>query len=211
VNLLWDAELSTAAGSADWTEPAPVSQKTGPSLLGAAALVTTSIFGMGTCAPVTSPTQRPGLVGIEWTSLSVGRRVPAAARSMQTTGPFGLVHVVWQPREGRRDLGTAEQIRFLHEHSGLTWEQLGRLFGVSRRALHNWAGGSRLSAGNAETLARIVAALAERTTYSPEENRDWFLRARGESGSLFDEIRLARKHGEPIEEVLGVRERLGIA
>src|SRR5262245_36297225 len=32
-------------------------------------------------------------------------------------------------------------VRSLHDSSGLTWEQLARLFGVSRRAVHNWANG----------------------------------------------------------------------
>ena len=119
--------------------------------------------------------------------------------------------VIWDRTPATAGVGTDDQIRFGHERSGLTWEQLGGLFGVSRRAVHNWASGSRLSAGNAEVLARVVASLSERTNYDPEENRDWFLAAGVNGTSLFDELRQARRRGSPIDDVLGARERLGIA
>jgi transcriptional regulator with XRE-family HTH domain len=43
--------------------------------------------------------------------------------------------------------------------SGLTWEQLARLFGVARRSLHFWASGKRLNAVNEERLRRLLAVL----------------------------------------------------
>ena len=45
-----------------------------------------------------------------------------------------------------------EVLQWLHEASGLTWDQLGRLFGVSRRSVHHWTNGARMNAHNAETL-----------------------------------------------------------
>lgn len=212
MSLLWEPELSSSgeqtAAVEEWTELA-YAPKAALSVVGAAALLT-SIFGMGTCVPVTSATQHTG-VGIEWTNQSIGRRAPQGGRNSPTTGLLILEHVTPGVRPAKRDLGTADQIRLLHERSGLTWDQLGRLFGVSRRAVHNWASGSRLSAGNAETLARVVAALSDRANYDPDENRDWFLRAHSGGRSLFDDIRVARKQGDPIDEVLSVRERLGMA
>ena len=60
----------------------------------------------------------------------------------------------------------ASRVRQLKEDSGLTWDQLRRLLGVSRRAVHMWAGGGQINAKNEERLAlleQIVAALGGRT------------------------------------------------
>lgn len=43
--------------------------------------------------------------------------------------------------------------------SGLTWEELGTLFDVSRRSIHNWANGKRVSAGNDQMISRMLAAI----------------------------------------------------
>lgn len=63
-----------------------------------------------------------------------------------------------------------ELVRIVHSESGLTWEQLGRLMGVSRRSVHLWANGGRMSAGNEERL-RNFAALVGRIPGSPEQRR----------------------------------------
>jgi len=51
---------------------------------------------------------------------------------------------------------TCRAISELRRISGLTWEQLGHLFGVSRRSVHFWASGKRLNAGNEERLMRVL-------------------------------------------------------
>lgn len=51
-------------------------------------------------------------------------------------------------------------IRAIKTRSGLTWGQLAQVFGVSRRAAHGWASGSRLSARNSEILARVEKVVA---------------------------------------------------
>ena len=56
----------------------------------------------------------------------------------------------------------ASRVRRLKNESGLTWDQLRRLFGVSERSMHLWAGGARMNARNAERLAyleQVVHAL----------------------------------------------------
>ena len=56
----------------------------------------------------------------------------------------------------------ASRVRRLKNQSGLTWDQLRRLFGVSERSMHLWAGGARMNARNAERLAyleQVVHAL----------------------------------------------------
>ena len=51
---------------------------------------------------------------------------------------------------------SARAICKLRLFGGLTWDQLARLFGVSRRAVHFWASGKPMNAGNEERLHRVL-------------------------------------------------------
>jgi len=51
---------------------------------------------------------------------------------------------------------TRRAISELRRLSGLTWEQLAELFGVSRRSVHFWASGKPLNAANEEKLLRVL-------------------------------------------------------
>lgn len=53
-------------------------------------------------------------------------------------------------------LGDAENLKVLQETSGLSWEQLSKLFGVGRRTLHLWANGGRMSQWNREQLYGLI-------------------------------------------------------
>lgn len=66
---------------------------------------------------------------------------------------------------------TSRDIVKLRRSSGLTWEQLAQLFGVSRRALHFWASGKPMSARNTEHLQRVVAVLQRVDRGSASANR----------------------------------------
>jgi hypothetical protein len=51
------------------------------------------------------------------------------------------------------------EVRFL---TGLTWDELGELFGVSRRAVHHWANGEGMRTGNilfVQKMLRLVRIL----------------------------------------------------
>jgi hypothetical protein len=54
---------------------------------------------------------------------------------------------------------SARLIRDLKSRSGLTWDQLAGVFGVSRRAAHGWASGARLNAQHSETLSWLRQTL----------------------------------------------------
>lgn len=107
----------------------------------------------------------------------------------------------------------AEQVRWVHEASGLTWEQLGRVFGVSRRAVHLWAAGGRMNASNAEMLARLVSLLAELPVGSSEERRTLLLAPGPDGRSVIDRLRSQQlsedrdASGTPFrpEQLLGAR------
>ena len=91
---------------------------------------------------------------------------------------------------------SAQLVRRLREQSGLTWDQLGRLFGVSRRAVHLWASGGRLNATNFELLGHLLTVIEQLPGTSPEEKRASLLQPTGVGGSLYDQIR-ARHASSP--------------
>lgn len=74
-------------------------------------------------------------------------------------------------------------INELRRVSGLTWEQLARLFNVSRRSLHFWASGKPMTPSNEEHLQRLLAVVRKVDRGSASANRAMLLGVR-EDGSL---------------------------
>jgi DNA-binding transcriptional regulator YiaG len=83
-------------------------------------------------------------------------------------------------------------IKKLRSESGLTWDQLAKLFGVSRRSMHLWAGGGRMNSANVEQLSRLWGLIIALPGETPEARRAALLTPHGKSMSLFDELRSAR-------------------
>ncbi len=65
----------------------------------------------------------------------------------------------------------------LRRLSGLTWEQLARLFSVSRRTLHFWASGKVMNATNEEHVHRVLALVRRIDRGSASENRTALLQS----------------------------------
>jgi DNA-binding transcriptional regulator YiaG len=65
----------------------------------------------------------------------------------------------------------------LRRLSGLSWDQLARVLGVSRRALHFWASGKRMASSNEEHLQRVLAVLRAIDRGSSSANRTALLGA----------------------------------
>lgn len=70
---------------------------------------------------------------------------------------------------------SAELVARVRDDSGLTWDQLARYFGVSRRAVHLWAAGGRMSASNEELLMHLVDIVETLADRSPEARRQTLL------------------------------------
>lgn len=66
----------------------------------------------------------------------------------------------------------APAIMELRRLSGMTWEQLAKLFDVSRRTVHFWASGKALNAANEERLYRVLSTIRQIDRGSAQENRD---------------------------------------
>lgn len=107
-----------------------------------------------------------------------------------------------------RNASSADLVRAVHDISGLTWEQIAKMFAVSRRAVHAWASGARISARNLEALAQLAGALESRRNFSPEDNRTWLLDS-STGPSRYDRIR-GMNDQAILEALVPVRERLGL-
>lgn len=96
-------------------------------------------------------------------------------------------------------ISTADSVKRIRADSGLTWDQLARLFGVSRRAVHHWASGGRMNAVNEEHLNEIQEVIRGLPGKSPEDRRSLIL-ASSEGTSIFEQLKSKR----PASEVLQV-------
>jgi transcriptional regulator with XRE-family HTH domain len=108
---------------------------------------------------------------------------------------------------GPAGVASADSIRTIYERSGLTWEQLARLFGVSRRAVHAWASGSRVSARHFEAIYDLAGRLTQRVG-DAEENRAWLLDSSA-GPSVYEQMRRANTR-KPMEARLTPSELMGI-
>ncbi len=72
----------------------------------------------------------------------------------------------------------ANNIEAFKQRSGLTWDQVARLFGVSKRAVLLWRAGGSMSVRHEERLATLTAQLAEFDTNDHEQTRTRLLTVR---------------------------------
>jgi DNA-binding transcriptional regulator YiaG len=115
----------------------------------------------------------------------------AAARQVSaSTAPASIGDSAQPARRTRRAVAApADLIRELHTRSGLTWEQIARLLGISRRAAHQWAAGARITSRHHELLSSAVALVEQTNTIDPIAARAVLLAPRAGRASLFDEFR----------------------
>jgi len=94
---------------------------------------------------------------------------------------------------------TAASVSHLHDHSGLTWDQLGKLFGVSRRAVHMWASGKRMNARNTELLAELLRLINSAPGETAEERRAWLFAPRADGVTPIERfLDEHRRPGQPL-------------
>lgn len=91
------------------------------------------------------------------------------------------------PPLARPQPATAETVRRMLNRSGLTGEELARLFGVSRRALYKWAEGGRLNGHHAEALTRLDAIISgiDASTGDPRLTRTALMTRRSRQPSVY--------------------------
>jgi transcriptional regulator with XRE-family HTH domain len=117
-------------------------------------------------------------------------------RNVQTTSGFNLLSQTTGSIEATRT--ALNEIRKL---SGLTWEQLARLFNVSRRSLHFWASGQPLSRFNEENLNRVLGTIRYINRGGASINRSILLNPIKDGTIPFD-LLVAGRH-EEVKQLLG--------
>lgn len=78
----------------------------------------------------------------------------------------------------------ASGVQRIHDAANLTWEEVAQLFGVSRRAVHNWAAGRPMNSGNRRRLEILTDVIFARHM-NPDDIRAWLMGVRDEGTSLF--------------------------
>jgi len=95
---------------------------------------------------------------------------------------------------------TADVLSGLHERSGLTWDQIGRLLGVGRRAVHMWAAGKRMNAYNSELLADLARLVDSAAGGTPDERRAWLFTATADGTTPVERfLSQHRRSGQPLQ------------
>lgn len=96
---------------------------------------------------------------------------------------------------------TRTALNELRKLSGLTWEQLARLFNVSRRSLHFWASGQPLSRLNEESLNRLLGTVRYINRGSASINRSILL-SPSSDGRMPIDLLVAGRH-EEVKQLIG--------
>lgn len=111
----------------------------------------------------------------------------------------------FSPLESKSAENSVAQLR---DTSGLTADQLGRLFGVSRRSIQNWIAGGAMASQHQERLSFLLTAVAELGD-SPE-NRRASLLSSSNGMSLFHRL-VGQTPSDAVIQAssLTVRDRLG--
>lgn len=102
------------------------------------------------------------------------------------------------------DLPTSKAIHELRFKTGLSWDQLSRLFGVQRRSLHFWASGKPLSEKNKEKLYHLLTLIRTIDRGSARANRTLLLEPLENGDRSPFELLIQDEYDE-------VRDRLGVA
>lgn len=88
-----------------------------------------------------------------------------------------------QPAQRSQGSVVRQEIAELRMVSGLTWDQIARLLGVSRRSVHFWASGEPVRASHHERVQRLLAVMRQIDRGTASENRALLLSA-GVDGAL---------------------------
>lgn len=164
-------------------------------------------------ALATSPAAGTVLPTFQWTTTPVIGE-PSQVRAVDGAAPSDQTHSGAAKLDGARGNGTskssAQRIAQLRVLSGLTTDQVGRLFGVSRRSVHNWINGNAMAPQHEERAARILAMIQALPGSAPEERRAALLDS-SKGTSLFHQLAATRQEGARLQVAgLSARERLAL-
>jgi DNA-binding transcriptional regulator YiaG len=105
-----------------------------------------------------------------------------------TTSGLSLAEISYSVEEitQKSQNETQKSINELRRLSGLTWEQLAKLFNASRRTLHFWASGQQINSLNEEKLNRLLGIVRYINRGSASLNRNLLLMPNSDGTLPFD-------------------------
>lgn len=106
----------------------------------------------------------------------------------QPTGIGGFAPDTRLPATQVATSATAEAVKRLRVRSGLTWDELARAFGVSRRTVHAWASGTRLNQAHAARLSVLTRVVDGLAADNPEEARGALHAPAADGESLYQRV-----------------------
>lgn len=115
-------------------------------------------------------------------------RACAASHESSATVTLDYCYV---PSDQPLVLTDSDVVRQLHELTGLSWEQLARLIGVSRRSMHFWASGGTVNKRHSERLRLCLNMIREYGVIPPELVRSKLFTADVDGINDFDRFRLS--------------------
>ncbi|MFC5502939.1 helix-turn-helix domain-containing protein [Lysinimonas soli] len=107
--------------------------------------------------------------GMAVTTAAFGMPTNIASTELPRTVTSGLIAPT--PVLAAPSLTTDALIRRIRDRAALTWDQIARLFGVSRRSVHHWASGENMSAHNIELLSQLYALVTKVDAGDPVQTR----------------------------------------
>jgi DNA-binding transcriptional regulator YiaG len=146
----------------------------------ATGVITAMIFGTSstpTTAPVISMVRSTGWGGMQGQATS--SRAVQLTVSASSTGTL--------PKSTNPQRTASQLVKDFHERSGLTWDQVARMFGVSRRSVHMWVAGGKMSSANQEYLAELSRQLDLLPGTGPAERKLQILHSEGGQSSMFSQ------------------------
>jgi transcriptional regulator with XRE-family HTH domain len=105
-----------------------------------------------------------------------------------TTHPLSVLRGV-APLEESTSVGP--EIFEIRRLSGLTWNDLASVFGVSRRSLHHWANGKPINAEHEDRVRRVLATLQWIDRGEAQRNRALLMTSCPDGGLVIDLLRQA--------------------
>ncbi len=91
--------------------------------------------------------------------------------------------------ESIHKFGSGRAVMRLRRLSGLTWDQIARIFEVDRRSVHFWANGKAMSQKREEKLYRVLDVIQKIDTGSASSNRSALLGRHSQGRSPLEMLR----------------------
>jgi len=147
------------------------------------------LFETGTSAggsmPIAGSVARVGAIGVFL--MTGGLSASATGSSYESYAPFERTVAGPYGEIDPAPTGTiAEAVLEIRRRSGLTWEELGDLFEVSRRSVHHWANGKTVSAQHELTIRRVLATMHHLDQGNAADTRALLLTIDAEGVSAID-------------------------